>query len=93
MNMLKPRQPNAQEIDQIRQCLAEEMGVNYAAEKDWINGLVDEAAIAVFDDYQTFYPSGWEKVIAVIWPISPRRYAVFTPGSDGTLYRLKQATD
>ncbi len=88
--MLKPRQPNAQEIEQLRKRLAEVMQVNYETEKEWVHGLVDEAAIAVFDDYQTFYPSRWGRVIMVIWPSSPGRYEVFTPDSDGRLCHLKQ---
>ena len=78
--MIEPRKPNENELNQLREYLAVEMGCWHNEtdeETENINGLLENAAIAVFDDYITDCPGYVGKVIMVVWPGAPEMYEVF----------------
>jgi len=90
--MIEPRKPTFQEVQLLEDYLAVEMGCWHNesdADRANIQGLIEGAAVAVFDDYITDCPGYSGKVIMVIWPGSPDMYEVFI-FKGGELVRLNQ---
>lgn len=67
------RKPTEEEKAQLIQYLFEQENIVKPTEEDKVDkaGLIDNSAIAVFDDYTTDSPGYQGKVMAVIWPGSP----------------------
>jgi hypothetical protein len=79
--MIEPRRATLEETQLLEDYLSVEMGCwHNEADADRVNiqGLMEGAAIAVFDNYITDSPGYTGKVIMVVWPGSPNMYEVFT---------------
>lgn len=79
--MLEPRKPTFEETQLLEDYLSVEMGCWHNetdADRVNIQGLMEGAAIAVFDNYITDCPGYAGKLIMVTWAGSPSMYEVFT---------------
>jgi len=90
--MIEPRRATLEETQLLEDYLSIEMGCWHNetdADRVNIQGLMEGAAIAVFNDYITDNPGYKGKVITVVWPGSPNMYEVFIFRND-KLVRLNQ---
>ena len=75
---MNPRKPTQEEKDQLIQYLWQN---NYFdptdADREQERDFVENAAIAVFDHYQTDSPGYVGKVMIVVWPAGPDTIEVF----------------
>ncbi len=79
--MIEPRKATFEETQRLEDYLSVEMGCwgnETDADRANIQGLMENAAIAVFDDYITDSPGYSGKLIMVVWAGSPSMYEVFT---------------
>ena len=88
--MNKPRKPNENEKNALAFWVAEEMG-GFEANDHFSEGrmLVEEAAIAVFEDYVSDSPGYAGKVMMVVWPGGPEIYEAFV-WRNGNLTKVNQ---
>ena len=90
--MLEPRKPNMHELNQLREYLFIEIGCwHNETDEDIANvdGLLERAGIAVFDNYMPDCPGYVGKVVMVVWPGAPEMYEVFIIENED-LVRLNQ---
>ncbi len=78
--MNNPRKPTEEEVEQLVGTLTDQGYDHLDAAY-----LVEDAGIAVFDEYTADYPAYSGKVMVVVWGSLPACYAVYTWGTDGTI--------
>jgi len=87
----KPRLPNKEEIEELVHYVAESMGGFEANNNlEQAQGFVEQAYIAVFDNYVTDCVGYAGKVMGVIWASAPNMYEVFTFSKEGNLEKVNQ---
>ena len=75
---MNPRKPTQEEKDQLIQYLWQHNDVDPTdADREEAQDFVENAAIAVFDDYQTDSPGYVGKVMVVVWSGGPGITEVF----------------
>lgn len=75
---MNPRKPTQEEKDQLIQYLWQNNYFDPTDEdKEWERDFVENAAIAVFDHYQTDSPGYVGKVMVVVWSAGPGMIEVF----------------
>ena len=77
---MKPRKPSSAEKQELIDLYVTEFG----QEHDHFTQVVDNSAIAVFDNYSTAMPGYQGKVLSVVWEDGPTIFDVLT-WRDGNL--------
>lgn len=78
--MMKPRTPTKEE----RRELIELYITGFGMERDYLAQIVDNSAVAVFDNYSSAMPGYRGKVMSVVWKDGPMIFDVLT-WRDGNL--------
>jgi hypothetical protein len=88
LNNLRPRKPNKAEKGQLIDWQIKKQ--NHATERQAVKAQIEDAYIAIFDDYATDSPGYRGKLMLVVWG-DPTWYDVYTWDDHGQLrYRLKE---
>lgn len=74
------RQPNSSELEELAHFNSQKYGYSSDPCENFREAyrLVEQATIAVFDDYVTGDPSYSGKLMMVVWDGSPSQYEVYT---------------
>ncbi|HVB25717.1 MAG TPA: hypothetical protein VNG51_27520 [Ktedonobacteraceae bacterium] len=77
---MNPRKPTEEEKAELLECIIKEKYINPPSEEERADeaGMVDNAAIAVFDKYITDGPGYAGKVMVVVWSGSPTFTETYT---------------
>ena len=77
----KPRKPNREELEQLTEWYSKQVGSQEECDQEEYDWHIATSYIAVFDEYQTYYPGFVGKLMVVVWGIDPSAYQVFTWGN------------
>jgi hypothetical protein len=87
---LKPRTPSQQELMQLREYIVNHWGMKAdAADMRWIEGLIGDAAITVFDNYYQGLTGHPRKLMLVVWHEDPKFHELFIWQDHGRPMRVK----
>lgn len=78
---MKPREPNTRELFELMILEVEKFAVDgkYTVDdEETVEGWIQGAAIAVFDNYITDGPGYAGKLMVVVWPGSPDEVSAYT---------------